>query len=164
MKRLIVAMLILGLATPAWAVKKGKAKYKGGTITMKEGKEAPFELGSDSFNLKPKPKDGEPLAITWESITSIEYGQQAGRRIKTAIFLSPLALFSKSRKHFVTLTWEGEEGGNAAVFEFDKNDIRSVLATFRAKSNQEIFYLDDEARKKMGGGSDASVTVTTVKE
>jgi hypothetical protein len=152
MNRVTTAVLFAALiAPPAFAVGKGKAKYLGGTIAMKEKKEAPFELGPDSFSLSPKPKDGEPLAIAWESITSIEYGQQAGRRIKTAIFISPLALFGKSRKHYVTLTWESDGESNAAVFEFDKNDIRSVLATLKAKTDQEIVYLDEEAQKQMGG-------------
>jgi hypothetical protein len=64
MNRVATAVLFAALiALPAFAVGKGKARYLGGTIAMKGKKEAPFELGPDSFSLSPKPKDGEPLAI-----------------------------------------------------------------------------------------------------
>jgi hypothetical protein len=62
-------------------------------------------------------------------------------------------LLSKARKHYVTLSYKDADGaGQAAVFEFDKNDIRSVLAVFKTKTGKEITYQDDDAREKMGGG------------
>jgi hypothetical protein len=74
--------------------------------------------------------------------------------MKTAIFLTPLSLFSKSRHHYVTLSYKDAEGREqAAVFEFDKNDIRSALASIKARSGKEVAYQDDQSRKQMGGAA-----------
>jgi len=44
---------------------------------------------------------------------------------------------SKSKKHFIGLTWDdgGKKGG--AAFQADKNDYRGVLAVWKAVNGQE---------------------------
>jgi hypothetical protein len=39
------------------------------------------------------------------------------------------------------------------VLEFDKDDIRQVLAVLKARTGKPIIYQDEEAQKQMGGGS-----------
>jgi hypothetical protein len=57
-------------------------------------------------------------------------------------------LLSKSRKHFVTLGYTGSEGQQQAlVFQVEKGDIRTVLASLEARTGRRIEYQDDEARK-----------------
>ncbi len=48
---------------------------------------------------------------------------------------------------------DAAEKDQAVVFEFDKDDIRMVLATVKARTGREIAFTDEEARKQMGGGS-----------
>jgi len=151
----VVALAVLAGAS-ALAVDKGKAAYMGGTLQLK----AKTELSAntqlpDTLVLTPKPKEGTPIIIPWASIEESEYGQKAGRRIKTAIFLSPLALFGKSRKHYVTVSWkDATSADQAAVLEFDKDDIRHVLAVLKARTGKPITYQDEEAQKQMGGGAE----------
>ena len=148
--RLAAIVGLLVLAQTAAAVDSGKAAYIGGTLAVKEKTEAPVDLkGADDLVFKPK---GQQVRIRWTGIDEIEYGQKVGHRVKTAILLTPLALFSKNRRHYVTLSWKDSGGHDqAAVFEFDKNDIRPALASLRARSGKNVAYQDDQARKQMGG-------------
>jgi hypothetical protein len=152
--RKLAAVLLVAFAVPAAAVDKGKAAYMGGTVNLKPKIQLTANLMlPDTVVLTPKPNEGSPLIIPWASIEEAEYGQKAGRRVKTAIFLSPLALFGKSRKHYVTLTWkDATDAEQTAVLEFDKDDIRQVLAVIKARTGKPIIYQDEEAQKQMGGG------------
>lgn len=153
MKRTILALAALALAGSAQAVDKGKAMYVGGTLAIKEKTQGPIDLKSTE-RLAFLPKDHAMVEIPWASIEDLEYGQKAGRRIKTAIFLSPLALFGKARHHYVTLSYKDAAGvDQAVVFEFDKNDIRPALAVLRARTGKEITFQDEEAQKQMGGSA-----------
>jgi len=147
----LVLVLMCGGSLPALAVSKGKALYVGGTIsTIQERTQSPIDIKNET-SLK-----YAGLSIPWRSVSEVEYGQKVGHRVATAILLSPLALFKKARHHYVTVNYKDPEGKDqAVVFEFDKDDIRSALATFRARTGKEISFLDDEARKQMGGGAPA---------
>jgi hypothetical protein len=77
----------------------------------------------------------EVITIPVASITEISYGQDVHRRIGTAIGLAVISLgigalmaLSKSKKHFIGLTWaNGDQKGGFAM-QCDKNDYRGILA------------------------------------
>ena len=149
---LALAAALLLVVAPALAVKKGQAKFVGGTInTIAEKAEGPIDLSNEK-KLLFVPKEGTALEIPWDRVSQIEYGQKVARRWRSAILLSPLALFSKARKHFVTLTYQDEKKvEQAVVLEFDKDDIRMVLASLKARTLQTIVMQDEEAKKEHGG-------------
>lgn len=155
-RRLVSASLTLSLvalfATPALAVKKGQAKYMGGTTkTIAENAEGPIDLTNEK-RLTFIPKNSVILEIPWDRVSQLEYGQKVARRWRSAILLSPLALFHKARKHFVTITYrDKDKTEQAVVLEFDNDDIRMVLASLKARTLQTIVYQDEEAKKQMGG-------------
>jgi hypothetical protein len=89
----------------------------------------------------------------YDQVNDLEYGQKAGRRIGLAIVVNPLLLFSKKRKHFLTIGWKDEQDKqHAAVFELGKSVIRTTLATLEARTGKKVDYQDDEARKSGLGG------------
>ena len=97
---------------------------------------------------------GGTLAIPYDQVNDLEYGQKAGRRLGLALTISPWLLFSKKRKHFLTVGWKDEQDKqHAAVFELGKSIIRTTLATLEARTGKKIEYQDDEARKSGLGGS-----------
>jgi hypothetical protein len=68
-------------------------------------------------------------------VTEISYGQDVHRRVGAAIGVAlvsfgigALLALSKSKKHFVGITWDdgGKKGGLA--FQADKSDYRGLLA------------------------------------
>ena len=144
--------LVAALAAPAFAVKKGQAKYIGGTTKLvTEGAEGPIDLTNEK-RMTFLPKNSGTVEIPWDRVSQLEYGQKVARRWRSAILLSPIALFHKARKHFVTITYQDKDKvEQAVVLEFDKDDIRMVLASLKARTLQTIVMQDEEAKKELGG-------------
>jgi hypothetical protein len=154
MKHTLIAVLVAVVALPAplFAVGAKKAQYVGGTIVgLKEKAEGTLDtstLEAVVFTAKNQPA----LTIPYARITELEYGQKAGRRVGVAILVSPLALFSKKRKHYLTIGFTDADGqAQAAVFELGKDIIRTSLTIIETRSGQAIVYQDDEARKSGRG-------------
>lgn len=152
LKRVVVVMLCFVFACEfAWAgLGSDKAMYVGGTASIKENTEGKA-TAKDEKNFVFE-YSGNKLVIPYDQIDSLEYGQKAGRRIGVAIMVSPLALFSKKRRHFLTLGYKDDKDKQqAAVFELGKDVIRTMLATLEARTGRKIEYQDDEARKSGRG-------------
>ncbi len=81
-------------------------------------------------------KDNAQVAIIpAAAVTEISYGQDVHRRVGAAVGIGVVTLgvgalmaLSKSKKHFIGLTWDdgGKKGGLA--FQADKSDYRGLLA------------------------------------
>lgn len=148
LKRILFLSFAFALFTAAAFAGIGseKAMYVGGTVSsIKEGTEGITSAKAETvyvFTYK-----GGHLTIPYDHVDSIEYGQKAGRRLGVAIAITPLALFSKKRKHYVTISWKDEnDKQQAAVFELGKDIVRTELATLEARTGRKIEYQDDEAR------------------
>ena len=129
-----------------------KTAYIGGTENqIKEGTEGTSSAKDEKtfvFEFK-----GGNLAIPYEEVNDLEYGQKAGRRIGLAIAISPWLLLSKKRRHFLTLGWKDEQDKqHAVVFELGKSITRTTIATLEARTGKKVDYQDDEARKSGLGG------------
>ena len=143
---------LAAFAIPAFAVKKGQAKFIGGTMkTIAENAEGPIDLTNEK-RLTFIPKNSALLEIAWDRVSQLEYGQKVARRWRSAILLSPLALFHKAKKHFVTITYQDKDKvEQAIVLEFDNDDVRMVLASLKARTLQTIIMQDEDAKKEQGG-------------
>jgi hypothetical protein len=90
--------------------------------------------------------------IPYKSITSLEYGQKAGRRLGVALVITVWALFSKKRKHFLTIGYNDETGRpQGVVLEIGKKHVKKTLVIVEVRSGQEVEYESDEARKHVHG-------------
>ena len=108
--------------------------YDGGSLTeTKSGTGLKMYIDANQVRFV---KDGRNIAIVPASaVTEISYGQDVHRRVGTAIAvgvftlgLGALTALSKSKKHFVGITWaDGDQKGGLAM-QCDKNDYRGVLA------------------------------------
>jgi len=148
-----VLTFLLLLESGAFAGLGGdKTEYIGGTETqIKEGTEG-YSSGKDEKQFVFDYKGGK-LVIPYDQVNDLEYGQKAGRRLGVAIAVTPLALFSKKRKHYLTLGWKDEQDKqHAAVFELGKSVVRTTIATLEARTGKKLEYQDDEARKSGMGG------------
>jgi hypothetical protein len=128
-----------------------RAWYVGGTVAAVAAKtSARLHLaGPDDLTLL---AGGADIRIRYSRINQVEYGQTVSRRYAAAILISPVLLLSKSRKHFVTIGYNDEQGRQQAlVFRVEKGDIRAVLAGLEARTGRRVEYQDNEARK---GGKD----------
>jgi hypothetical protein len=92
---------------------------------------------------------GDVITIPASSITEISYGQDVHRRIGAAIGLAVISLgigalmaLTKSKKHYVGLTWvDGDKKGGFAM-QCDKSDYRGVLAGLEGISGKKAVDSD----------------------
>jgi CxxC motif-containing protein (DUF1111 family) len=135
MKKLLAILLCFLFPITAFAGDNSyKIAYDGGSIPgAKAGSE--MKLFLDGPNVRIMQGKTEIAVIPATTITEISYGQDVHRRVGAAIGLAVFSLglgallaLSKSKKHFIGLTWDdgGKKGGFA--FQADKNDYRGLLA------------------------------------
>ena len=145
-KWMFAALVVSCLTATLVAVDGDKAMYMGGTIPgLKEKAEGKLLTNSDtqlSFNAG----KGGSFALPYASIASFEYGQKAGRRVAVAVMVSPLALFSKKRNHYLTITYKDNDGKEqAGVFELGKDIVRTTLKILEVRTGKAIEFQDKEA-------------------
>jgi hypothetical protein len=149
----------------ALAVDGRKAAYFGGTAAVFAGASDPIDGRLDTaqeealvFTAEKKPHIGKVLTIPYAQMVDLEYGQKAGRRvgaaIGTTILLGPVglvSLFSKKRKHYLTVGYKDEAGKDqVAVIELGKDIVRAVLPIIETRSGKTLEYQDEEAKKAVG--------------
>ena len=150
---LLVCLFLVSTDVALMAVDGKKAQYIGGTVNgLKEKAEAPL-VTSDETLLRFDAQKNGAIAIPYAQIDSLEYGQKAGRRVGVAIMVSPLALFSKKRNHYLTITYKDDGGKDqSAVFELGKDIVRTSLTVIQTRSGKQVEYQDEDARKSGLGG------------
>jgi hypothetical protein len=133
------------------AVRGDEVMYVGGTIkAVQEKSEGRLDTSNETF-AKFVAERGN-FTIPYKGITSLEYGQKAGRRVGVALAVSPIALFSKKRRHYLTVGYTDEQGNRqGAVFEIAKGKVRAVAVAFETRSGKKIDFESDEAKKHFGG-------------
>jgi hypothetical protein len=164
MKKTIAVVLSVLLFSEALllAVDSKGAEYVGGTLNTYPGTKDPVEGVLDTMNpdqlvftATDKGFKGKTFAIPYARVIDLEYGQKAGRRVGTAVattvLLGPiglLSLFSKKRKHYLTIGFKDEmDKDGVVVLEIGKGIVRTTLPIVEKRSGKKIEYQDDESRK-----------------
>jgi len=135
MKKLIALFFCVMFPISAIAGDNGyKIGYDGGSIpNVKSGTE--MKLYIDGTNIRIMKGKDQIALVPASAVTEISYGQDVHRRVGAAIGVAvvsfgigALLALTKSKKHFIGLTWDdsGKKGGCA--FQADKNDYRGLLA------------------------------------
>jgi hypothetical protein len=149
MQRFLAILLCGVLPAIVFADDGYKAAYDGGSIAgLKPGSALRLYLDADRVRIN---KDKEEVAsIPAASITEISYGQDVHRRVGAAIGLAvvsfgigALMALTKSKKHFIGLTWDdaGKKGG--AAFQVEKGTYRGVLSGLEGITGKKA--IDSEA-------------------
>jgi CxxC motif-containing protein (DUF1111 family) len=135
MKTVLAIILCVLIPTTAFAGDNSyKVAYDGGSIPdTKAGTDMKLYFDSNQIRLVKDKKD--VVTIPAAAVTEISYGQDVHRRVGAAIGLAlvsfgigALMALTKSKKHFIGLTWaDGDKKGGFAM-QCDKNDYRGVLA------------------------------------
>jgi len=125
-----------------------KVAYDGGTLgDVKTGTGLKLVINPTTITfVKDK---SEIMTIPASAITEISYGQDVHRRVGAAIGLAVISLgigglmaLTKSKKHFVGLTWaDGDKKGGLAI-QCDKNDYRGVLAALEGVTGKKAVNSD----------------------
>ena len=155
-------MVVMLTESVSFAIDSKNAAYFGGTVAMFNGAKDPVEGKLDTTNADElifraidKKFVGKTFSIPYSKVLDLEYGQKAGRRVGTAVattvLLGPIglvSLFSKKRKHYLTVGFTDDSGKDqVAVIELGKDIVRIILPIVETKSGKKIEYQDEEARK-----------------
>jgi len=135
MRKLVAIFLCITFPALAFAGDNGyKIGYDGGSIqNLKAG--TGMKLYIEGTNIRLVKDKNDVMVIPAAAVTEISYGQDVHRRVGAAIGIGVVTLgvgalmaLSKSKKHFVGITWDdnGKKGGIA--FQADKSDYRGLLA------------------------------------
>jgi len=147
---LMISLLVISL--PSFAgLSSDKALYVGGTVSaLKEGTEGIMSTKDEKQLLFSNKK--QQFTIPYDRVNSLEYGQKAGRRVGLAIAVTPVALLSKKRRHYLTINFlDADDKQQAAVFELGKGIVRVTLSSLEARTGRKIEYQDEEARNSSKG-------------
>ena len=144
--QLVLLMIaLIPVATPE--ERGGKVEYVGGTVgELSHAPKGRLSTTNQEFLVFLTNK--AHFSVQWEKINLLEYGQRVNRRYALGVLISPMLALSKSRKHYLTIAFTDEKGGQQAmVFRVDKEDIRSLLVCLEARTNLRVEYQDEDARK-----------------
>jgi hypothetical protein len=135
LKNFLVLFLCFSLSLSAIAADSGyKVTYDGGSVTdLKTGTGIRMTIGEKDIQFF---KDDKQIAsVPASSVTEITYGQDVHRRVGSAIALSVVSFgvgglmaLTKSKKHFVGLTWANGDKKGGLAMQCDKNEYRGILA------------------------------------
>jgi hypothetical protein len=77
--------------------------------------------------------------IPYSGVTNLLYERTATPRYSAAVLISPLFLFSKSKKHFLTIQYKNSEGqGQFALIRLDKKNWQTAIATVEAQTGIKV--------------------------
>lgn len=149
LKKLLAILLCVIFPFCAFAADNGyKVNYDGGSLPdIKAG--TAVRLVIDGQNIRVLKDKQEIALIPAAAVTEISYGQDVHRRVGAAIGAAVVSLgigallaLSKSKKHFIGLTWDngGKKGGFA--FQADKNDYRGLLAGLEGVTGKKAVNSD----------------------
>jgi hypothetical protein len=125
-----------------------KVIYDGGSVPgAKAGSD--MKLYIDGNQVRITKGKADVMVIPASAITEISYGQDVHRRVGAAIGLAfvslgigALMVLSKSKKHFVGLTWDTGESKGGIALQCDKSDYRGVLAGLEGVSGKKAVSSD----------------------
>jgi CxxC motif-containing protein (DUF1111 family) len=150
MRNVVAVLLCVAIPIMAYAGDNSyKVTYDGGSLPdIKSGTGVKLYIESNQVRLAKDKAD--IMTIPAASITEISYGQDVHRRVGAAIGLAVISLgigalmaLTKSKKHYVGLTWaDGDKKGGFAM-QCDKSDYRGVLAGLEGISGKKA--VDTEA-------------------
>jgi hypothetical protein len=135
MRRLVAIIFCILMPVTAFAGENSyKIIYDGGSLaSAKAGTD--MKLFIEGNNIRLAAGKTDVTVVTAASVTEISYGQDVHRRVGAAIGVAvvsfgigALLALTKSKKHFIGITWDnaGQKGGIA--FQADKSDYRGLLA------------------------------------
>jgi hypothetical protein len=148
MRQLLAVVVCIAIPFSVFAGEVNyKVTYDGGSLSdLKTGTGLHLYIEQEKVRFV---RDGkEVAAVPTSAITEISYGQDVHRRVGTAIGLAvvsfgigALMALSKSKKHYVGLTWaDGDKKGGLAM-QCDKNEYRGILAGLDLTSGNVLSWI-----------------------
>jgi len=151
MKCIIALLLAIAIPSSLFAAdaQNGyKVAYDGGSLSStKAGTTLKLKISQTTIVFMQD--KNEVVSIPTSAITEISYGQDVHRRVGAAIGLAVISFgigalmaLTKSKKHYVGLTWaDGDKKGGLAM-QCDKNEYRGILTALEGVTSKKAVDSD----------------------
>ena len=149
MRRFLALLLCFLVPAVAFAADNTyKVAYDGGSVGgLKAGTSLKLSVEEKGIRLI---KDKESvLEVPASSFTEISYGQDVHRRVGAAIGVAVFTLgigallaLTKSKKHFIGITWADGDKKGGFVMQCDKNEYRGILLALEGISGKKAIDSD----------------------
>lgn len=118
--------------------------FQGAKLSVQKGdktdeRDAIIRYETDALVIDDKDSKRAVKAFPYGGITGGEYSYAKSPRWKTAIFVSPLFLFTSGKKHWFLI----HGSGDYALLHLDKSNYRLILAAFEAKTGSKVETVAD---------------------
>lgn len=152
-RRLFAVVLCCAVLSYAQGNTFTKVRYNGGSISTQvkpDGWDNKLTVNSDAIVLSLK--DGQTLSIPPKQVTSLSYGQEAHRRVGTAIGLAVIslgvgALFAlhKTKLHFIGVNYTDNSGKSQGILiQGDKSNFRAIIVALQGVTGAPISVSEKE--------------------
>ncbi len=148
MKRLLASGLISAvLSTSAYGqMVFGKVKTRTTFGAARQGNNGKLVIQAKQIRFT-KNNGAEYFTIPADAVAELFYSRVSGRRIGAAILVTPFLLFSKGRKHYLTMTFnDGADLIGAVEFKLHKSNYRGALRAAEQVTGLTMLY-DQEGVK-----------------
>lgn len=145
------AILVLGscvvLTTVAYTeemhFKKTKQVVQKGDESEEKDVDLVFSTDEKKVIVKDRKYTEVFVTIPYDSIEEIVYERSTHPRTKTAILISPFALFSKGKKHWLTIQYKEGDSSEFVLLRLDKNEYQRIIATAEAQTGVDVERLTE---------------------
>jgi hypothetical protein len=167
-RRVLAVFLAVTVLTYAHGNTFTKVRYNGGSLsTTVKPDDWDNKLTVDSESIVLALKDGQTITILPKQVTSLSYGQEAHRRVGTAVALAFLslgvgALFAlhKTKLHFIGINYtDSNAKKQGLLLQGDKSNFRAIIVALQGVTGVPVSVSEKE-RDEIPAG----VAVQAVKE
>ena len=152
MRRTITPLCMLVLAISASIAFAEDAIFAKTKITVLEGEDTKEHdarvVFSEDRRLVVEDRKGKDrpwtLDIAFDQIQEITYERSTHPRAKTAIFISILALLSKSKKHWLTVTYDNSGQTDFVILRLDKSEYQRMVAVAETRTGLKVERITEE--------------------
>jgi hypothetical protein len=162
-KRTIVVFLVICLPVVMLAQEGNifnRVRYNGGSISTKvKPDEWDNKLTVTSDSITFTLKDDQSISIPPKQVTSISYGQEAHRRVGTAIALAVFSLgigalsaLHKTKLHYIGINYDDKDGKKQGLLlQGDKNNYRAMIVALAGVTGLPVSVGDKERNEIPAG-------------
>ncbi len=147
-----LSMLLSAGVAAAETIKFDKAEYMPPKVQESKDKKAGNPVkGVICFDKDAKvltfvdSKGTTVVSIPYDKIKSMLYEKTSHPRYTEAILVSPFFLFSKTKKHFLTIQYTNAAGeGQFAMIHLDKGNARDIVAQAEAETGKKADMTEEK--------------------
>jgi hypothetical protein len=167
-RKLLALLLAVSVLTYAQGNTFTKVRYNGGSVsTTVKPDDWDNKLTVKSESISFILKDGQTIDISPKQVTVLSYGEEAHRRVGTAIALAFIslgigALFAlhKTKLHFIGLDYNDKDGKKQGLLlQGDKSNFRAIIVALQGVTGVPVSVSEKE-RSDIPAG----IAVQAVKE